>query len=55
MGFCELARALLLTRDCRRTLASSSKGLEQTGSQYQAKSQEGMVGGGGIQVVYFIM
>ena len=35
------------------TLASGSKGLEQTGSKYVAKSADGMVGGGGIQTYTF--
>ena len=37
-----------------RTLASGSKGLEQTSSEYIPKSsQGGMVGGGGIQTYTF--
>ncbi len=35
------------------TLASGSKGLEQMGSKYVAKSADGMVGGGGIQTYTF--
>jgi predicted secreted protein len=35
------------------TLAAGSKGLEQMGSKYVAKSADGMVGGGGIQTYTF--